>query len=139
MTNLTRLLCFTVALCLCAGCQRNNETVRRSFDVQLSEGQSPRVMTSSRLERLREGLRNIRGGEDKDSIVALIGQPDEIEIIGPKRRHSPAEEREALVYDVALVGASRGNVRDRIVTLYSAGKLTAINSNVDGIESRFEF
>ena len=97
-----------------------------------------RTMDAARLQKLREGIRRVNFGDGEEPVIAVLGPPDEVDVTAPKRSQSSQDEVRILVYDVKLVGATRGNVRDQTVMLWfdHAGGLTAINSNVDGIESR---
>ena len=129
-----------LALFLCLACKAHNDADRgNSGPIKILSEQKPRSMDPKRLERLRDGLKRIQLGEKMDSVLAKVGQPDETETVCPKRPHPAEEDRQDLVYDVALVGSSRGNIGDKTVSLSfnHAGKLMSINSNVEGIQSRF--
>jgi len=101
-------------------------------------GPHARLMSPERLEKLREGVKTVHPGDRRESVVVAVGEPDATEIVGPKRPHSTPEDSYDLVYEISLVGSSRGNTNDKIVTISfdHSGRLVSIRSNVEGIETR---
>jgi hypothetical protein len=128
------------AICLCTGCKgRSGKADQMNSGIAPPMGgPKPQSMSPSRLERLRDRIGTVQLGEDMESVVAIVGHPDETETVGPKRVHDAEEDLQVLVYNVSLVGSERGNTGDRTVELWfdHSRRLVSISSNVEGIESR---
>lgn len=97
------------------------------------------VLHAEKLRRLRAQVNSLKLGDARATVAPSVGAPDHEELIGPKR--GPRTCR-SLVYYVALVEETPGNVNDKQVTLVfdrKEDRLVAIMSNLDGVPSRGDF
>lgn len=94
------------------------------------------LMDRDKLETLRQKIKSIILGQNRDEILRVVGRENREELVSPKQARDWKERH--IVFDVKIIGDRPGNVCDQQVRLIfdREDKLIRILSNVEGVIDR---